>query len=183
MHTLSQKSLQHPELGRLLCVYACDINPQFFPTFGLTAPPDPIGEIWELSRRLPFLGVSEALTVWIHSSDWADVLAGNRKEGEFAPLQIDAYLSFQREIASIEAQVSQAVFKHYHGCLERIDYGHADFKPVASVAPLILECDRWQLRMHWEDSGPRQLHITARCPWDTHGFSAYFENEQLVRLE
>ena len=184
MNPSHTKELWNPVLGRLNCVYAYDVDWMWLPRFGLSTKPNPIGEIWELAEKQPFLGSSKALAVWINSADWADVLAGKLKEGEFTQLQIDTYHSYLRAIATIESQVTQALFEHYHECIELIDYGHDDFKPVASVAPLLRQCDDWQLTLPWQDSGPRLLQISCRCPWENeHGFSAEFENEQLVRTE
>lgn len=184
MNPSSKKELRHPVLGRLHCVYAYDVDPMWLPRFGLTARPEPIGEIWELSERQPFMGSANALTVCINSADWADVLAGRYREGEFTELQIDAYHACLHEIAAIESHVAQAVLAHYHECIECIDYGHDNFKPVALAAPLLLQCNHWELALPWTDAGPRQFQIRCQCPWESeHGFSCEFENEQLIRAE
>ena len=178
------KVLQHSVLGLLNCTYAYDVDPMWLRHFGLSAIPDPIGEIWESSERHLFFEAPESLTVTIYSADWADVLAGTRKEGEFTELQNIAYDHYLRDRKLIELQVEQALFKHYQQCIELIEYPGEAFKPVASFAQLLHQCSHWQLVIPWQDTGPRTLEISCRCPWEEeHGFTAVFEEEKLIRVD
>ena len=177
--------LQHPVLGQLKCVYAYEVAQMWYAQYGIRLRPLPVAQTWELAKKLPLFGQPDALTVRVSSADWTKVLAGTHTEGDLSEGQVDAYEAFVRGLVSIEAQVAQGVFDHYHQCLEWTDYGHDDFKPVASPEPLLRQCHQWELQIGVQrgDSSSR-FELLCRCPWDEeHGFCAEFRGGKLVALD
>lgn len=180
------KRIEDPDFGVLRCTYDGEIGAQWAHLHaGPGRPPASIGELWETRERLAFLGVPHALALEVHTADWPEVLAGRRREGEITARQRAALAWMRADLPTIEAAIRSALVQHYHDCLRLIEYGHADFAPVASCAPLLPLCRAWTASFPWQDGeDPLTVAVQCRCAWeDEHGFTATFVDGCLSAVE
>jgi hypothetical protein len=170
-----------PVFGRLTCLDAYDVDPMWMPKFNLKTLPDPIGILWESQISLKLFGKKQRVQVIVTSADWAEVLGGKYPAGHITDAQRHAYQNALGQWADIDAQLATAVLKRYHHCIEYIDYGHHDFKPVANLEELLPTLSEPIIHVPWQETPPERVGFSCNCTWeDEHGFGARFDDGKLV---